>query len=215
MQELKIDFPNVATDLILEGCLALPDKKASLSGYPGVLLCHPHPLYGGNMDNNVILAVSRALTDRGMAALRFNFRGVGRSQGSFAEGIGELDDARAAFSFLSGREEIDPACTGIMGYSFGGMVAFSLGVQSSLVKAMAGISPVVPSGLLRECSKPTLIICGTEDDVVPPAAIMQEVKSMAAPGKVEAVTGADHFWWGYEKKIAEKVADFFAGNFGL
>jgi alpha/beta superfamily hydrolase len=210
MQELNINFHS--DSLTLEGCLALPDTAAFC---PGVLLCHPHPLYGGNMDNNIIKAVSLALTARGMATLRFNFRGVGHSQGSFADGIGELDDARAALLFFSGREEIDPERTGIMGYSFGGMIAFSVGVQSTLVKAMAGISPVVPPGLLRECSKPTLLIYGTEDDVVPPATIMQEVKNMTVSGNVEAITGADHFWWGYEKKVAERVADFFAGNLGL
>ncbi len=212
MQEIKIIFSS--NNLELEGCLALPGSSGAHL-HPGVLLCHPHPLYGGNMDNNVIIAVSRALTSRGVAALRFNFRGVGRSQGSFAKGIGELEDTYSALSFLSGREEIDPERTGIMGYSFGGMIALSAGIENAQLRAMAGVSPIVPPGLLQNCTRPALIIYGTEDDVVPPAAILQEVKKMTLPGNVVAINGADHFWWGYEKEIAEKVADFLAGHLGL
>lgn len=207
MQENKIFFNSA--NLKLEGSLALPENSRGRC-CPGVLLCHPHPLYGGNMDNNVIVAVSRALTSRDIAALRFNFRGVGQSQGSFAEGVGELEDAFFALSFLSDREEIDPERIGIAGYSFGGMIALSAGVESAKVKAMAGISPLVPPGLLHDCFKPAFFIYGTEDEVVPPLIMLEEIKKMAVPGNVEAVDGADHFWWGYEKKVAEKVADFFA-----
>jgi len=211
MQEIKVSFSS--NSLNLEGCLALPDSPDKRF-HAGVLLCHPHPLYGGNMHNNVVVAVSRALTAKGMAALRFNFRGVGHSQGSFAGGIGELDDARSALAFLSNREEIDPDRIGIMGYSFGGMVAFSVGIESALVRAMAGISPVVTPGLLRDCSKALLVIYGTEDDVVPPATVLPELKNTAIPANVEAIAGADHFWHGYEQKAAEKAADFFAGHLG-
>lgn len=212
MQEIKVSFNN--QNLQLEGCLALPESPEGRP-YPAVLLCHPHPLYGGNMDNTVIVAVSRALVGRGMASLRFNFRGVGNSEGSFAEGVGELDDAYSALAFLSEREEIDKERIGILGYSFGGMIALSAGIECALVKAMAGISPVVPSGLLTDCSKPALFIYGTEDDFVPPSIMLQEIKKMSVPGEVEAIAGADHFWWGYEKEVAEKAAGFFAGHLGL
>lgn len=208
MQEIKVSFESEG--LQLQGCLELPQPpdRAVGSACPGVLLCHPHPLYGGSMDSNVIIAVSHALAARGAAALRFNFRGVGQSQGSFAEGIGELADAFSALSYLSEREEIDKNRIGITGYSFGGMIAFSAGAKDARVKAVAGISPVLPAGCLRGLSKPALIIYGTGDDVVPAATIIHETKKMAFPGKVVAISGADHFWWGYEKEVAEKVADF-------
>ena len=77
MQEIKISFYN--QNLQLEGFLALPESPGGRP-YPAVLLCHPHPLYGGNMDNTVIVAVSRTLVGRGIASLRFNFRGVGNSE---------------------------------------------------------------------------------------------------------------------------------------
>ncbi|MDO9533886.1 MAG: dienelactone hydrolase family protein [Bacillota bacterium] len=204
MKEIEVNFKSAK--LNLEGCLVLPDTPQLC---PGVVLCHPHPLYGGNMDNNVIMAVSRTLTDRGIAALRFNFRGVGSSEGSYGEGIGEEADALAALSYLAGREEVEASRLGLMGYSFGGMVALSSGLHSNLVKAMAGVSPVITEGMLMECAKPILIIYGTNDDVVLPSTILQEVKNLP-PGSVEPFDGADHFWWGHAKKAAKKVASFFA-----
>ena len=204
MKEIEIKFKSAK--LNLEGCLVLPDTPQAC---PGVVLCHPHSLHGGNMDNNVIMAVSGTLADRGMAVLRFNFRGVGSSEGSYGEGIGEEADALAALSYLAGREEVDASRLGLMGYSFGGMVALSAGLQSNLVKAMAGVSPVITEGLLRDCAKPTLIIYGTNDDVVLPSTIIKEVNNMP-PGSVEPFEGVDHFWWGHEKRAAERVAAFFA-----
>lgn len=204
MPERRISFKS--NDLELEGYLSLPETSRLI---PGVVLCHPHPLNGGNMDNNVILAVSRALAARDIAALRFNFRGVGMSQGSYDEGIGEKDDALAALDFLAGREEIDSSRLGLVGYSFGGMVALSSGIRSNLVKAVACISPVITGGLLKEVSKPLLIIYGTEDEIVPPSTIIRETASLEQ-GSVQAVEGVDHFWWGYETKAAETVSAFLA-----
>ncbi len=192
-------------NLTLEGSLSLPRTPAP---WAGVLLCHPHPLYGGDMDNNVIRAVSRALTAQGLAALCFNFRGVGGSQGSFGEGIGEEEDAHAALSFLCGYEGIDAQRIGILGYSFGGMVALSVGVQSDRVQAMVGISPVIPPGLLQNCFKPLLLTYGTKDVVIPPVKIIAEMESLSASGIVEAIEGADHFLWGYEQKVAGKATAF-------
>jgi alpha/beta superfamily hydrolase len=160
------------------------------------------------MDNNMILAVSRALAERGLAALRFNFRGVGMSRGAFDGGIGEGDDAQAALSFLSEYSGVDPARLGIMGYSFGGMVALSSGMHNNQVKAVAAVSPVISAGLLAEVPKPVFIVYGTEDEVVLPSTIIKET-SLLEPGNIQAVEGADHFWWGREAKAAEMLSDFF------
>jgi alpha/beta superfamily hydrolase len=93
-----------AGDVQLEAVLHLPD---GVPPFAGVVVCHPHPRYGGDMNNNVVLAVTRALTDRGIAALRFNFRGVGGSAGSYDDGRGETEDAQHALDALASREEID------------------------------------------------------------------------------------------------------------
>jgi len=208
MNTLEVTINN--DGLSLEACLEFPGSPGPC---PGVVLCHPHPLYGGDMDNNVILAVSRALTGEGIACLRFNFRGVGRSGGSFAGGTGEKDDARAALSFLARREEIDPDRIGILGYSFGGMVALSAGARSDAVKALAAVSPVVPAGVPGDCVKPKFIVCGSEDKMIPSPAILEEAAKMAGPKTVEVISGADHFWWGYEEKLTNLVVDFFAKQF--
>lgn len=204
MSEDKVTFNCGA--LTLEGILARPADSAPRAG---VLLCHPHPLYGGNMDNNVVQAVSKALVLQGLAALRFNFRGVGGSEGSFGDGKGEEEDAHAALSFLSSYKGIDAKRVGILGYSFGGLVALAAGVKNELVQALGGIAPMLSPGILQSCLKPVLLAYGTKDDVISPAKIISEAESLPGWATVETIAGADHFFWGYEKEVAERVASFF------
>jgi uncharacterized protein len=206
MPEIAITFK--CGDLKLEGALCLP--RDSGVKMPGVVLCHPHPLYGGNMDNNVIVAVSRALNDRGIGALRFNFRGVGSSNGTFDNGAGEQDDARAACAALAGRPEVDGARLGVMGYSFGGMVALAMGCRNENVRALAAVSPVITPGILQGVDKPAFFTSGSEDHVVSPEALRREAEKMALPAKVEVLPGVDHFWGGHETKMAHNLAAFFA-----
>jgi len=225
---LEIEISVKSAGLLLEACLDLPDtsKAPDVSSvanasnapgapdlrrlYPGVVLCHPHPLYGGDMENNVVKAVVRALNARGIAALRFNFRGVGKSGGSFAGGSGEQDDAEATILALAGRVEIDPDRIGIAGYSFGGMVALATGERSNPVKAIAAVSPVIPPGVLRSSPKPKFIVCGAADELIPSTAVLRETAGFAEPKTVLVIPGIDHFWWGNEEKAANPVADFFA-----
>ncbi|MDD3654564.1 MAG: alpha/beta hydrolase [Desulfotomaculaceae bacterium] len=194
--------------LLLEACLELPEAPGR---YPGVVLCHPDPRYGGSMSNNVVMAVSDALTRAGIASLRFNFRGVGRSQGSFGGGVPEQGDARTALDFLIHHDEINTTRLGILGYSFGGRVALPVGSTDRAIRAIAGISPVIPAGVLRECVKPKLIICGEADDMVPCTEILREAADMPQPKIIEVLPGVDHFWWGSEEKMADIVVNFFVG----
>lgn len=201
----RITIP-VTAGLFLEGCLDLPEGEGP---FPGVVLCHPHPLYGGDMENNVILAASRALTKRGIAALRFNFRGVGKSQGTYSGGPGEQEDARAALAWLTGRKETDPARTGIMGYSFGGMIALLAGEASPAARALAAVSPVLTAGMLTACEKPKMIICGGADSLLPAPQTIREAEAMAGPKTVLVIPGVDHFWRGRENEAAVPAAEFF------
>ncbi|NLJ56880.1 MAG: hypothetical protein GX334_07510 [Firmicutes bacterium] len=204
MSAYKVTFNCGA--LTLEGSLARPQKPAP---WAAVLLCHPHPLYGGNMDNNVIQAVSEKLVSQGLAALRFNFRGVGGSEGSFDDGKGEEMDAHAALTFLRNYEGIEANKIGILGYSFGGLVALTAGVKNDLVQAVGGISPIMRPGILQNCLKPVLLAYGTKDDVIDPKKIISESEGSPGQALVETIAGADHFFWGYEKEVAEKMAAFF------
>lgn len=197
-----------AGDLRLEGSLDVPSSLINPS--PGVVICHPHPLYGGNMDNNVVRALSRALNNNGIAVLRFNFRGVGNSEGVFANGVGERADALAAIDYLARREEVDTDRIGIAGYSFGGLVTMGAGHQHHSVRAIAVVSPVVTPGMMAVCPKPKLVICGTADQIVSPALVQLAAAKMAEPKTVHLLKGADHFWWGQEAELGRNVADFFA-----
>ena len=197
-----LTFPS--GDLTLEGVLHRP----LATPHPAVVVCHPHPLFGGDMHNSVVVAVCQAAIAAGIGALRFNFRGVGGSQGGFADGIGERDDVLAALACLSGVEGVDPARVGVAGYSFG--AAVSLLAADERVAALAAISPptfgsAIPP-LAVQC--PTLLIAGDRDDVAPTGWLTTLAGVIGPHCRVEAILGADHFWWGYEEKLAQTVAAF-------
>ncbi len=204
MRQEKVAFRSGA--LLLEGRLVVPARGGAI---PGVILCHPHPLYGGSMENNVIHAVARGLAEEGIASLRFNFRGVGQSEGTYDDGRGEVDDALAAVSFLAGLEEVSCAGVGMMGYSFGGTVALKAGMRDDTVKAVAAVSPVEIPDLGGP--KPRLVVCGAADSLVPAAGALREKERIigGGAGSIELVEGADHFWSGCEGVMAGLVCSFF------
>jgi alpha/beta superfamily hydrolase len=164
------------------------------------------------MDNNVILAVSSALVERSTIAFMFNFRGVGGSQGSYGDGIDEQEDVKAAISWLVSQPAVDSNRLGLLGYSFGAAVALPAACADERVKAVALVSlPPGPlqSSQLKGCTKPKLIICGTNDFVVPLGQAKLLAREAAEPKQFELISGADHFWLGYEAVLAEKVTAFF------
>jgi alpha/beta superfamily hydrolase len=188
--------------LSLEGALHVPAATPA----PGVVVCHPHPQYGGDMDNNVVLAACRALTDRGIAALRFNFRGVGRSDGAFDHGKGERDDVRAALSQLSDQPEVDAKRVGLIGYSFGATVAAE--VAGGQLRGFALISPPIAFGDLRvDWDCPALVLGGDQDPLAP--ADRLRVVAERADVELRIVSGADHSWWGFEDDLGEALGEFF------
>jgi len=214
----KVMFP--CGKLKLEGVLHIPQptgfRQAGCLPYEpvpqkAVVICHPHPLYGGNMHNSMIMTVATALGKKGLITLRFNFRGVGKSEGYFNDGIGEKEDVRAAISFLA--IKVKPQKIGLGGYSFGTLVAFPVAVEEDRVQALAGISPFIsPPTLLNDYHRPKYFISGKEDEYVNCHQLQEIVISLPEPKKLEIVAGADHFWWGEEEKVAQKVADFFKEN---
>jgi alpha/beta superfamily hydrolase len=164
------------------------------------------------MDNNVVTAIGSALVERSIIAFMFNFRGVGGSQGSFDGGKGEQEDAAAAISWVVAQPEADSNRVGLSGYSFGAAVALPVACADDRVRALALIS--MPPGAeqisqLKSCAKPKLLICGTNDIVVPLEQAQLMSTEAAEPKQFELISGADHIWWGYEEKLAEKVVGFF------
>ena len=123
------------------------------------VVCHPHPRGGGTMNNNVVYRLGKALVDGGVATLRFNFRGVGASTGSYADGLGEEDDARDALDFLRARHPRLPLW--MAGFSFGARVGLSVGARDARVEKVLGVGLALKMfdyGLLASSSKPKAII---------------------------------------------------------
>ena len=135
-----IDVKTPCGDISLEGALREPEGSGP---FPAVVVCHPHPLHGGDMFNNVVMAIYEPLPRHGIAALIFNFRGVGLSGGQFGGGIAEQEDVKAAITFLSSRPEIDGKRIGLAGYSFGGGVATAVAMKDERVTRLALISPAL------------------------------------------------------------------------
>lgn len=168
------------------------------------------------MSSNVVWAICQALAQRSVAAFRFNFRGVGQSEGTFGGGITEQEDVRAALSFVASNPDIDQARIGLAGYSFGAGVAAPVAPQDSRVKLLALVSPALSDSAweqLKDCKVPKLLISGQHDFVIPPAQFQQNLKDTAEPKQGEVISGADHFWQGYEDELAQKVAQFFVTGF--
>lgn len=194
--------------LELEGILHLPQEDAP---FPAVVVCHPHPLYGGDMYNNVVTTICHSLAEASIAALRFNFRGVGRSQGEFCEGIGEQEDVKAAIAFLTSVKEAQPDKIGVAGYSFGTKVALPVALQKE-VQAIALVSPflsVQDWEHLKHYTNPKLFLCGSDDYLIPSQEIQRITRELPEPNYYEVIPGADHFWWGYEGEVAKRVTAFF------
>lgn len=174
------------------------------------LLCHPHPQHGGTMDNKVVQTLARAFVSLGYTAVRFNFRGVGRSEGAWDDGVGEVDDAQAVLAAM--RSIGQPLI--LAGFSFGGFVAAQLAQR--LAAASAGgaaerlvlIAPAVSRFDVAPVPADTLVIHGESDDVVPLAAALDWARPQALP--VVVVPGAGHFFHGQLPLLKSLITRAFA-----
>ena len=178
----------------------------------GVVITHPHPLYGGDMHNNVVHALSRVYCQNRYTSLRFNFREVGNSQGSHDNGIGEQADVHAAVSYLAdlGIEQIDLA-----GYSFGAWVNALSRINDPPVANMIMISPPVAFidfGAISDLGSLRLIVTGSLDDIAPPDLIETSYHGWNAEAQFEIISGADHFYLGYLDKLEAILSAHFEGR---
>jgi alpha/beta superfamily hydrolase len=174
----------------LEALVALPEEARS-----GLVICHPHPLYGGDMDNPVVIRVAEVAQSMGVATLRFNFRGVGASSGKHGGGEAEQEDVKAALGALAERLPAGSS-VGLAGYSFGAWVAAHVAAAADLA-ALALIAP--PLGMydldfLVRVPSPTLLVAGTKDQHCPVAALRRLGQRLGA--EVEVIEGAEHFFFG-------------------
>ncbi len=176
----------------LEAILRAPEAPRAAA-----VVCHPHPRGGGTMNNNVVYRLAKALVDGGVAALRFNFRGVGASTGTYADGLGEEDDARAALDFLAARHPDLPLW--MAGFSFGARVGLSVGAGDARVGKLLGVGLALEMfdyGFLGSCTKPKAIIQAADDEYGGRAAIEAAVAGMAEPKRLWVVDEATHLFPG-------------------
>lgn len=168
------------------------------------VVCHPHPLGGGDMHNHVVMAVSRAARESGLAALRFNFRGTGRSGGEHGGGAREVADVEAAAA--RARELVPGGLLVVMGYSFGAAVAARWLATGGRADAFVAVALPEASGAPDLGGVPALLVAGALDDISP----LGFNRQVAAEGRVEAVTlpGTDHFFGGALADLEEAVIEF-------
>jgi alpha/beta superfamily hydrolase len=179
---------------------------------PAVLVCHPHPQYGGNMHNNVVSGVLKKLIENNISCLRFNFRGVGRSTGFHSGGPGELTDVKASIDFLINEKNHEKII--ICGYSYGAAIGCSAINYSDKVISYISISfpwDVVDSKFktLSQSDKPKLFIQGDQDTVARYESFEENYKAYKDPKIKKIIGGADHFYWGFEEQIANEVLSFY------
>jgi len=203
----SMKFVIPAGSVQLEANLRQP-KDGDLRG--AVVLCHPHPLHGGTMDNRVIYHAGEAAISDGFAALRFNFRGVGASTGSFDEGIGEQEDVASAISWLAHKFPDLPLA--VIGYSFGASVGLRVGCTDPRVKAMTGIAIPLDSydfDFLYENRKPTLLIVGSQDQFCSQRRYGLLAHRLPETSQVYTINEADHFFADHIDEVQQLIADFF------
>jgi alpha/beta superfamily hydrolase len=194
----SIDTSSGAVEAIVE------DPGAG--GVHYAVICHPHPLYGGTMDNKVVTTVARALHECAIPTLRFNFRGVGKSSGNYDDGIGETEDAAAVAAWGAvrwpGRSVI------VAGFSFGGYVALRLAGQIAADRLIA-VAPAILrfDANSRAPNCPFTIIQGDADEVVDPQAVIAWASALTPAPRLRVLPGVGHFFHGRLHELRDAVID--------
>ena len=176
-----------------------------------VLICHPHPQYGGNMFNNVVTGVFNKLVKNKISCMRFNFRGVGRSTGSHSNGTGELSDVHACIDFVINERKFEKIF--LCGYSYGAAIGCSaVGYSDKIVGYISISFPWDFMGSkykeLSQSSKSKLFIQGDKDTVAHYGNFQKNFDYYLDPKKKKIVEGADHFYGNYEEQVADIVLEF-------
>jgi alpha/beta superfamily hydrolase len=169
------------------------DQPAPAPSRGIAVLCHPHPLHGGTMDNKVVQTLARAFVGLGYTAVRFNFRGIGKSEGTWDEGRGEIDDALAVVAAI----RLPGQALVVGGFSFGGYVASQAAARlpdDQAAERLVLIAPAVANFPMAAVPADTLVVHGETDDVVPLAACFDWARPLALP--VTVLPGAGHFFHG-------------------
>ena len=202
-----------------EGRLEGRYQHAKQSNGPIALVLHPHPLHGGTMNNKVTYALYQTFLKRGFSVLRFNFRGVGRSQGQFDSGIGEMSDAAAALDWMQTHNPNAKTCW-IGGFSFGAWIAMQLMMRRPEIGGFISLAPPAYAydfTFLAPCPASGQIIHGDKDEVVPKDAVDKLAQKLSSQKNIvidyDVIAGADHFFSNKMDTLNKLVGDYLDKSF--
>lgn len=167
------------------------------------------------MDNNVVITLAYSLVARGFATLRFNFRGVGNSQGQHTEGESEHQEVLGALDLMKAWPGVDGRRLGLVGYSFSSGLILGNATLQKKVRALALVSPslrALEGTPLKKDNRPSMIVTGDRDSLVQSEQLESCLDSFDHPPACHIVAGADHFWNGYENQMSDPVEQFFVEN---
>jgi uncharacterized protein len=208
MKEEPVTFKS--GELTLKGMVAYPDGAGA---HRAAAVCHPHPLYGGSMYNNVVEAALEALHARGFATMRFNFRGVGQSEGEFDNGHGEADDAVAALRFLIAQKGVRGEGAVLAGYSFGAMVSMQAAASVEEVTAIVAVAPplgMIEPSALGAIKKPVVLLAGDQDSYCLANRLVALAERLGPSAQLKFIPGADHFFASREREITAALVEALA-----
>jgi uncharacterized protein len=181
------------------GMLEAHFRPAAGEARGAMVLCHPHPMHGGTMHTKAVFRAAQAVNEAGLHALRFNFRGVGQSTGSYDEGKGEQDDVQTALDWLGGEHPDLPLAVG--GFSFGSVVGLRVGYRDGRVHALLGLGLPVRGWSLDDLAdadarggRPLLVVQGEDDEFGPGPEIQGFVEGMGEGVDLVRIPGADHYF---------------------
>ena len=207
LEPVRIEGPAGALEAVLE------DPAAGVAPRAFMVVCHPHPQHGGTMTNKVVTTLARTAHAMGVPSLRFNYRGVGASAGSFDDGRGEIEDALAVVAF--GRQRWPDAQLWLAGFSFGGVVALRASTTRG-VGQVAKLVTVAPAlgrnfGSLREVSVPNcpwLIVQGGNDEVIDGELVIDWAEQLEPAPQLVVLPDTGHYFHGKLSLLQESVAPF-------
>jgi alpha/beta superfamily hydrolase len=181
---------------------------------PLAVILHPHPQHGGTMNNRVTYTVYQTFVGLGFSVLRFNFRGVGRSQGEFDSGIGELSDAAAALDWLQNINENASGCW-VAGFSFGAWIGMQLLMRRPEIEGFISVAPpakMYDFSFLAPCPSSGLIVHGDADELVPEAEVSKLAQKLSAQKGItidyRVIKGANHFFHGRDEQLSNDIEEY-------
>ena len=187
----------------LEALLEEPEHSEPVEA---ALVCHPHPQHGGTMHNKVVYRIARGLRKAGCVVLRFNYRGVNLSEGKYAQGVGEVEDARSALSFL--RNRYPELAFTLAGFSFGSRIVLRLGCERIGARRViaVGFPTRWDTGYLAGCTVPRVFVQSTNDQYGPMPELTRLVEGLPEPKRLISVAAHDHFFAGALHDLEETIA---------